>query len=298
MLPEVPGRIDIPRDPPAFGQLRVAVREHVGVHGHPQVVGLSGGADSLALTAALAVEQVPVVAVVVDHQLQEGSGEVARRAAAQARGLGLEARVIAVEVPGGGEAAARTARYAALFGVGAQVAVGHTRDDQAETYLLGALRGNPAGMLPYSQGVHRPLLHMPRELTRRACRELGLEWWEDPHNTQERFKRVQVRQVLAGLDDAASVAAIAQAAGRAAQDRQAVIAWARQVDNRCVASLRELPAAVRAEALANLIRESGAGVKAAQVRALENLVVHYRGQGPVALGGKRTVSRQGGRLIG
>src|SRR5688500_15018231 len=83
-------------------------------------VALSGGADSLAVAACLAFvaarDGLMAGAVVVDHGLQPGSAEVAARAAEQARTLGLDTEVVAVEVGtnGGPEAAARDARYAVL----------------------------------------------------------------------------------------------------------------------------------------------------------------------------------------
>ena len=74
----------------------------VGIRGEDHqplvLVALSGGADSLALAAAVAAEAagagVCAGAVVVDHGLQKGSAEVASRAAAQARGLGLDPVVV------------------------------------------------------------------------------------------------------------------------------------------------------------------------------------------------------------
>ncbi|MDR1449783.1 MAG: tRNA(Ile)-lysidine synthetase, partial [Propionibacteriaceae bacterium] len=107
-------------------------------------IGLSGGADSLALAAAVAwaaarpsgaLAQVPAEAVVVDHGLQAASAAVAARAASQAEKLGLPARVVQVAVapgPDGLEAAARAARYDALLDdPAALVLVAHTLDDQA-----------------------------------------------------------------------------------------------------------------------------------------------------------------------
>ena len=120
--------------------------------GSAVVVGVSGGADSLALAASLAFvagrAAWDVTAVVVDHGLQPGSADVAARAAEQCRDLGLAAEVVTVEVgqEGGPEAAARAARHAALREHAAQLGaaalcLAHTLDDQAETVLLRLARG-------------------------------------------------------------------------------------------------------------------------------------------------------------
>ena len=108
------------------------------------VVGVSGGADSLALAAVTAFvadrEAYDLSAVIVDHQLQDGSADVAAGAAEQLAGLGVTAEVVAVDVgsAGGPEASARRARYDALERAGADaVLLAHTLDDQAETVLLG-----------------------------------------------------------------------------------------------------------------------------------------------------------------
>jgi tRNA(Ile)-lysidine synthase len=123
------------------------------------LVALSGGADSLALAAATAFEApragVRAGAVIVDHGLQEGSADVAARAARRASELGLHpvqiSRVI-VGTQGGPEAAARDARYDALTVAAVEhgataVLLGHTLDDQAETVLLGLARGSGATSL-------------------------------------------------------------------------------------------------------------------------------------------------------
>lgn len=190
------------------------------------VVGVSGGADSLALAAALAWlvesrvrnQQPPLVveAVVVDHGLQAGSAEVAESAAARVRGLGLPCRVVrgGVEQTGEGpEGAARTLRRLVLAEAATEMAAGaglasseiwlaHTRDDVAEQVLLGLARGSGgrslAGIPPrhrLSDGLEvvRPLLGVTREQTRRACLGWGLTVWDDPHNTDPRFARSRVR---------------------------------------------------------------------------------------------------------
>ncbi|MFT4210738.1 MAG: ATP-binding protein, partial [Microbacterium sp.] len=104
---------------PAVAEIRRNVREALAPIGAATVlVALSGGADSLALAAAIGFEApklgVRAIAVTVDHGLQPDSAGVAERAAATARELGLEAQVVRVEVgsAGGPEAAAREARHA------------------------------------------------------------------------------------------------------------------------------------------------------------------------------------------
>lgn len=121
------------------------------------LVALSGGADSLALALALAHEApksgVRAGAVIIDHGLQDGSAEVATRAAEQARQLGLDPVLVrAVQVGGvaagdGPEAEARNARYAAFAEAAADtgavaIMTAHTHDDQAEQVLLGLARGS------------------------------------------------------------------------------------------------------------------------------------------------------------
>jgi tRNA(Ile)-lysidine synthase len=173
-------------------------------------VALSGGPDSLALTAASAVT-LPTTALIVDHGLQPGSAEVAQTAREQAIVLGcVAAHVLSVRVgtAGGPEAAARAVRYKALDVAreGAPVLLGHTLDDQAETVLLGLGRGSGprsiAGMRPADPPWYRPLLGVRRAATREACAEVAVPPWDDPHNHDRRFTRVRLRdEVLPLLDD-------------------------------------------------------------------------------------------------
>ncbi|OCB35711.1 tRNA lysidine(34) synthetase TilS, partial [Mycobacterium malmoense] len=188
----------------AVGQLRAAVEEFAKTHvatAEQWCVALSGGPDSLALTA-VAAQLRPTTAVIVDHGLQPGSGDVAEAARTQAVAVGcVAAQVVRVHVgnEGGPEAAARTARYAALSAYhGGPVLLGHTLDDQAETVLLGLGRGSGvrsiAGMRPYDPPWGRPLLGVRRAVTHAVCAELGLTAWQDPHNTDRRFTRTRLRQ--------------------------------------------------------------------------------------------------------
>ena len=245
---------------PPRAAVRAAVRAGLAdlQPGERVVVALSGGADSLALTAAAVAVGAELgllcEAVVIDHQLQPGSGETAARAADQARILGCaEARVVTVEVPrgagsGGLEAAARAVRYAALEAVAAEqppaaaILLGHTRDDQAETVLLGLARGSGtrslAGMAARSGLNLRPLLDLPRDVVVAAALEAAaadprLEPWTDPHNADAGFARVRVREQLLPILEASLgpgiVEALARTASLAREDADALDAWADRV---------------------------------------------------------------------
>lgn len=309
------GEVAVPRDPPHFGRIRRAVRRFLAAHPVTRcVVGLSGGADSLALAAGLRIEGVEARAVIVDHGLQPGSAAVAREARVTARRLGMRAEIVAVTVPGrddGGargasvEAAARKARYTALVAAAGDdpVAVAHTLDDQAETFLLGGLRGSPQGMLEvtghHGGTVVRPLLGARRADTVGACRELGLAAWRDPHNSDPAFRRVRVRRevipLLAEVVGGDPAPALARAATRAADAAAMIAEQAAGVDADC-AALSRAPGVVRREAIARLIRRAGAEPKAATVGAVEKMVTEWHGQGPVAVGGGLVVIRSRGRL--
>ena len=281
---------------PAFLKLRRAVRALASED--PVLIGLSGGADSLGLVAAALAEGRDVLALCVDHGLQSDSATVADRAVAMARSLGAEARSVKVQVkPGNIEAQAREARYKALMTAAAaesrSVWVAHTMDDQAETYLLGSLRGRAVGM-PVSGTVIRPFLSVRRVDTVAACAELGLEVWHDPMNADPRFRRVRVRTevlpLLADIHGGDPVPPLAAAASLARDDAAALDAQA--ITTAQVAEIACLPVALRRRAYLALV---DAPLGPRHLEAIDSLVMDWHGQGPVAVAGFQ-VRRQGAEL--
>jgi tRNA(Ile)-lysidine synthase len=281
--------------PAATAAVRLAVRASLRDVDGPVAAAVSGGADSLALAAALAFERPGSAAVVVDHGLQAGSDEVAAKATAQCAGLGLAARVLTGRAEPG-EAGARELRYALLGTVDGTVLLGHTRDDQAETVLLGLLRGSGAralsGMSPVRGRYRRPLLDVSRATTRQACAEAGLEPWDDPHNSDPAFSRVRFRELLQQVP----AEGLARTARLLREDADALDALAAPDDD--VRRLLSLPAALRSRALKLWAeQQTGRAVTSVHVDALRALVESWHGQGPVALPGGVSVLREGGRLV-
>ncbi len=212
------------------------------------LVACSGGADSLALLSATIFEGqkagLRVIGATVDHGLQVGSADHAGRVVLQMAALGAdETASIRVQVDPAGlgvEAAARRARYEVLGQLrehfdAKSVLLGHTRDDQAETVLLGLARGSGArsiaGMRRSFEHYDRPLLDVARADTVAACLAEGIEFWDDPHNDDPVFARVRVRQrVLPVLEDELGpgiAATLARTADQIRDDVEALDAIAR-----------------------------------------------------------------------
>ncbi|UZJ24429.1 tRNA lysidine(34) synthetase TilS [Rhodococcus antarcticus] len=304
---------------PAVADVRRAVRRWRAEHAPDAdlAVAVSGGADSLALLAG-AVHEVggPVLALVVDHQLQPGSADTAEAAARAARGAGAQARVLTVRVVGSGglEAAARRARYAALraAAAGAPVLLGHTLDDQAETVLLGLGRGSGprslAGMRPWDAPWGRPLLGVRRAATHAACAALGLHPHHDPHNDDPTFTRVRLRhEVLPLLEDvlAEGVApALARTAAQLREDCDVLDAQAAELLSGALLGaeldaehLAPHPSALRRRVLRTWLLAHGASALTDdQLRWVDELLGAWRGQGGVSVGGGLVVARARGRL--
>jgi tRNA(Ile)-lysidine synthase len=316
---------------PAIAATRVAVRralrqiEQVN-RGALVLVGCSGGADSLALAAAVAFEapraDLSAGAVIVDHGLQEESPAVSQRAAEQCRGLGLDpVEVVRVQVLSSGsgpEAQARDARYAAFEQViercgAVAVLLGHSRDDQAEQVLLGLARGSGARSLsgmPARRGPYlRPLLSLSRATNIAACKAAGLNAWLDPQNNDPAYGRVRARRLLPVLETElgpGTVAALARSADLLREDADALDGLAAQARRELgtgqieAAVLLRLPKAIRARVWRLLAVEAGcspAALVSTHIDSLDTLVTGWRGQGPIDLPGHVQGSRSDGRVL-
>jgi tRNA(Ile)-lysidine synthase len=311
----------------ALLELRNAVRPFLEnlTAGDCALVAVSGGADSLALACALIKEApgqaITLIAVTVDHQLQTGSGEQAKKVQEQLKAMGYQEVLIekvSVVEQSGLEADARTARYAALDAVAhaygaTQIFLGHTRDDQAETVLLGLARGSGtrslSGMAIINGKYVRPFLQLTRVQTVAACKEAGLQPWSDPHNVNSKYSRVRVRNKVMPVMEEEIGPGIAAALARSAailrddadaldEMAQAVISRVELSDLDC-AALAELPRAIRSRVLRAAIYAAGApsgSVSADHLAAVEALITSWRGQGESSLPGGVKVARISGRL--
>jgi len=308
----------------AVGQLHAAVAAFAKAYlvtAERWCVALSGGPDSLALTAVAAPMR-PTSALIVDHGLQAGSAEVAQTAQAQAIALGcVDVQVLCVRVgtDGGLEAAARAARYDALDTARSEapVLLAHTLDDQAETVLLGLGRGSGArsiaGMRAHDPPWCRPLLGVRRTVTHAACLELGLTAWQDPHNTDRRFTRTRLRhEVLPLMEEVLGggvVEALARTATALREDTELVDALiVRALTTSATAEgldtqeLAALPAPVRRGVIRGWLLAGGAiGLTDKQIRGVDRLITAWRGQGGVAVGSalrkQRLVAGRSGGLL-
>ena len=293
------------------------------------LVACSGGADSLALVRAATAERKRAGAIVIDHGLQEDSREVANTAAHRCREFGADpVEIITVTVAqgaksGGPEAAARTARRAALSEAAqrhgaAAILLGHTRDDQAETVLLRLARGSGARSLSamsVRDGLwRRPVLNLSRSVVRDSVADVVT--WADPHNEDDRFARTRVRHdalpalvaalgpdVIDGLarsaqllrDDADALDLLTHDAWRG----YAIVDPGGTSIEFMVADLLTVPRAVRSRLLRRAAIEVGSSPAAlthAHVSCMLAFLEQWHGQGHADLPGRVRVDRRCGRL--
>lgn len=308
-------------------KIRLAVRAELQdlAAGDLVIVAASGGADSMALAAALLPEctakAITCIGAVIDHGLQGNSADTAESARVALSSLGYqrtEVRRVIVEVQDGLEASARRARYEALNKIAeengaAAIFLGHTKDDQAETVLLGLARGSGtrslSGMAQRIDKYRRPLLSVTRKETEAACAEAGIDFWRDPHNQEMEFTRVRVRERVLPMMESEIGPGIVDALTRTAKilrdDADALDHWAEEVLDELepreldIATLADLPRAVRTRVMRQAIYLAGAptgSLSAEHIEPIEALITAWKGQGPVSLPGGVTVTRISGRL--
>ena len=182
-------------------------------------VAVSGGSDSTALLHLLhrwSVDLgISVQAVTVDHGLREAAADEAKSAAEFCANIGVEhttLRWAGWDGKGNLQDQARRARYRLMTewandqGI-KTIALGHTADDQAETFLMRLARGSGVDGLSGMQqmrkagGINwvRPILSVFRQQLRDYLQHLDIKWIDDPSNEDERFERVKARNVLKAL---------------------------------------------------------------------------------------------------
>ena len=182
--------------------------------GEPLALAVSGGPDSMAMLW-LAATALPgrVVAATVDHGFRPEAAAEARLVATACAALGVSHATLRPDWPIAGRnlhAAARAARYALLgrwaVTTGARtLATAHHADDQAETFLMRAVRGSgPAGLAGVRASrqegeltIVRPLLDWRRTELAAVAAAADLPFVSDPSNTDDRFERSRVRRLLA-----------------------------------------------------------------------------------------------------
>jgi len=308
-------------------QIRLAVRSELEdiSAGDSVLVAASGGADSSALAAALLLEckskSIKVIALIIDHGLQRNSADVTHETKRTLTKIGyenIEIRRVTVEITDGLEASARRARYQALSDVAnshnaVAVFLGHTRDDQAETVLLGLSRGSGSrslsGMAARVDRYRRPLLSITRAQTEAACEEAGIKFWQDPHNQSMEFTRVRVREVVLPTMEREIGPGISDALARSAKllrdDADALDHLSDEIFSKLdpasldISKLESQPRAIRTRILRRAIYLAGApqgSLSADHVEPVEALITAWKGQGPISLPGGVTVARISGRL--
>jgi tRNA(Ile)-lysidine synthase len=300
---------------------RQAVRPWVEKCEGSILIGVSGGADSLALAIATHLERQnhEIIPVIIDHGLQEGSADVASKTAQDLLSIGftnVEIIRVNVEITDGLEASARRARYQAFETIAEKYQsstflLGHTENDLAESVLLGLARGSGTRSLSGIAEVNgifiRPFLTITRSTTEEVCRENSLTPWNDPHNEDRQFARVRVRKDILPAMERDLGPGISEALARSSrilrEDADALDQLAEEFlqneDRYSVESLALLPKAVRVRALRAMIYAAGApqgSLSADHIAPIEALITAWHGQGATSLPGGVKVERISGRL--
>lgn len=252
-------------------------------------VAYSGGLDSHVLLHLIAElpqlrPDIQIRALHINHRLQTQSDEWAEHAAETAQSLGVPISVVPVDIESshqdGPEAAARLARYSAFsehLEPGEHIMLAQHADDQAETFILQALRGSgPDGLasIPkkrvFSKGfMSRPLLACTREQLQAYASQHDLNPIHDPSNDDRRFDRNFLRhEILPKLKTRwpAATRTLARSANRCSAASQTLLGLAQEdlrqvrlrgVSELSVSEIKTLPRERAYNALRLWVRQSG-----------------------------------------
>jgi len=272
-------------------------------------IGVSGGADSMALMHLLARWQhvlddhgerrVDILVMTVDHGLRAASGSEAEWVGEQAQLMGFDhiiLRWLGRKPETGVQDAARQARYQLMIGASIEadcgaLVVAHHAQDQAETLLMRLARGSGldglAGMSLVSLrdgiALHRPFLEISKTRLKASLEALGAQWIDDPSNEDASYERVRLRKVMALLEPlGVSFEALTRSASRLSRARQALDEVTRAAIDDLVnchdgaygeiegAGFFALPFEIRLRLLSELIGGFGGRMCAPQLSKLEN----------------------------
>lgn len=271
------------------------------------VIAASGGPDSTALLilaarwAKRAKPRPQLLAVTIDHGLRPQAAAEAAAVKRLARRLGLPHRTLrwrGRKPTTGLQEAARLERYhllreAAVRARYAHILTAHTLDDQAETVLFRLARGSGltglsgmagASVLPTRDGdgifLVRPFLGVPKSRLIATVRAAGIAYTEDPSNSDPRFTRARLRELMPALAleglDARGLARLAMRVRRAERAIEFAVNTARAA--LAPAAWQQFgPVAFEAAAFLNLPGEVG-------LRLLGRAIAHAGDEGPVELG--------------
>lgn len=276
--------------------LATILRRRMLTGGETVLVAVSGGPDSSCLLDVLARLQdkldLEIAVAHVDHGLSSDSEQVAATVAREAATLGYDVHVArARDLQGANlQARARDFRYEFFATIAAdigasKIATGHTLDDRVETTLARLLHAaGPAGLagIPPSEGPRiRPLIDLRRATVRAYCQEVGIEFYDDPANADERFERVRIRNHLVGeIEDRwgdGAVRAIATSSERSLEDAVALTSLGSRLAADLIRSVEDgsridlepllaIPRALRRrvlEAAVGRVRDRSGGIDAA-----------------------------------
>jgi tRNA(Ile)-lysidine synthase len=240
-------------------------------------LGVSGGADSMAMALLARAAGRDIVVWHVHHGLRaeaDDDAELVAKAAAE-WGVPFELRRIDLDAGPDLEARAREARYRALP---TDVCVGHTADDRAETVLLNLLRGaGLAGVAARLDRVHRPIRQLRRADNVALCAAEGIAVVDDAMNHDARFRRVIVRDqvlpLLAEGFDRDPVPILNRHADLVADALEVVQAAAAAIEATDVHALRAAPRAVATEAIRQWIAGELGSIDGVDLAAIDRVLM-------------------------